>query len=181
MTLFLYRGITNEVEVVQSTRLRKGLSRSLGIEVQPVQFRVYLTHFMEVGQTQWMDVCEKDGEHSYPNMVGEFICGGDLETAELPEYGIVSLIQSGGYFGDIDVTYPRELTFVTDDLDLSAKLRKRDGQHLRTCPPEEEGSRRVWKMNSCLLWKIEDYLGNCIESVPASTRTIQTRERVKYV
>jgi hypothetical protein len=181
MSLYLYRGITSEVEVVQSTRLRKGISYTLGQEVQPIQFRVWLTHFMELGQSRWMDVVEKENEHSYPNMVGEFICGGDLEVPELPEYGKVSLIQSGGYFGDIDITYPRELTFVTDDLELRAKLRKRDGQHLRTCAPEVEGSRLVWKMDKCLLWKIDDYLSNCLESVPVSTRTIQTKEKVKYV
>lgn len=160
MSLFLYHGQITEVSVVKSARLKAGLCHSLGRDVQPVQLRILLSHFLELETNNWHEVFESETvngvDNVYSTQLAEFVCGGllpdgnILPKAEMPEDKLLQLVTNLGSL-TVDFTQAVEMQWLVGSLELTPKFRKKDGLHMRSAPPDWEGSRRIWRLQNATL------------------------------
>jgi hypothetical protein len=124
-------------------------------------------------------VCEIDEGKTFDNMVGEYICG--VITSQLtPKDTQVEIVTPTGYCTTLDTALTYQIDWVIDDLELSAKLRRKDGLHLRTAPPDNPLSRRVWRLDNALM--IQTLVQEVNDSVTVSTSPlIKTRKVMSSV
>lgn len=159
MSLSVYKGKIIKKEIVQSNRLRAALEAEIGMQCVPLQLTVSLTHFKDLSElstsTSWLPCGESDEGTIYPDLIAEYMVA---LTADGKTY-----IKTLAGASEVDLGYDRllddsfndyvEVEFICPDIELGAKYRK-DGQQIRNKAPHLPGSRRLWRLENCLLSNI---------------------------